>query len=125
MNGCGRSTTAWKCRSGAPAGAAHAVSAQLLGVFEPVHYTSVFDYINFMDAGTYATLYNYTGVQALPDSFNPVNTSMRIGGIEGPIARTTTYVDVLTPEESRDILRRAYLPLLQVSGNLQPIPSSP
>ncbi|MFN8482147.1 MAG: hypothetical protein U0768_03675 [Anaerolineae bacterium] len=62
---------------------------------------------------------------ALPDSFNPVNTSMRIGGIEGPIARTTTYVDVLTPEESRDILRRAYLPLLQVSGNLQPIPSSP
>ncbi len=62
---------------------------------------------------------------ALPDAFNPVNTSMRIGGVEGPIARTTTYVDVLTAEESRDILKRAYLPLLQVSSSLEPLPASP
>ncbi len=62
---------------------------------------------------------------ALPGGINPVNTSMRIGGVEGPIARTTTYVDVLTPEETRDILKHAYLPLLEVNGRLQPIPSSP
>ena len=55
---------------GVTEGGANAVSSELVGIFKPVHYTSVFNYINFMDSGTYATLYNYTGVEALPDSFN-------------------------------------------------------
>lgn len=55
---------------GVTEGGANTVSSSLVGIFTPVHYTSVFNYINFMDAGTYATLYNYTGVEALPDSFN-------------------------------------------------------
>jgi len=42
----------------------------MLGTFNPVHYTSVFNYINFVDAPTYTTLYNYTGVESLPDAFN-------------------------------------------------------
>ena len=42
----------------------------LLGFFEPLRYKSVFNYINFMDAATYSALYNFTGVEALPDDFN-------------------------------------------------------
>lgn len=42
----------------------------LLGIFEPRRYKSVFNYINFMDAATYSALYNFTGVEALPDDFN-------------------------------------------------------
>jgi putative ABC transport system permease protein len=55
---------------GVTEGGVNAVSSRLLGTFEPVHYTSVFNYINFMDAETFATLYNYTGVEALPEAFN-------------------------------------------------------
>ncbi|HTX73374.1 MAG TPA: FtsX-like permease family protein [Rectinemataceae bacterium] len=44
--------------------------SRLLGIFEPLHYTSVFNYINFMDAASYSQLYDFTGVQALPDAFN-------------------------------------------------------
>jgi putative ABC transport system permease protein len=55
---------------GVTEGGANAVSSSLVGIFTPDHYTSVFNYINFMDSGTYATLYNYSGVEALPDSFN-------------------------------------------------------
>jgi putative ABC transport system permease protein len=55
---------------GVTAGGANTVSSSMVGTFEPIHYTSVFNYINFMDAETYTELYNYTGVEALPDSFN-------------------------------------------------------
>ncbi len=51
-------------------GGVNTARSSLSGIFEPRRYTSVFDYINFMDAATYAELYNYTGVSALPDSFN-------------------------------------------------------
>ena len=51
-------------------GGVNTVRSKLLGLFEPLHYKSVFDYINFMDSDTYSDLYNFTGVEALPDAFN-------------------------------------------------------
>lgn len=51
-------------------GGVNTVRSSLSGIFEPRRYKSVFDYINFMDAATYATLYNYTGVAALPADFD-------------------------------------------------------
>ena len=51
-------------------GGVNTATAKLIGIFEPEHYKNVFDYINFVDASTYSQLYNFTGVQALPDSFN-------------------------------------------------------
>lgn len=55
---------------GVTEGGANTVSSTMLGIFEPIHYSSVFNYINFMDAETYTELYNYTGVESLPDDFN-------------------------------------------------------
>lgn len=51
-------------------GGVNTVPSRLSGIFEPQHYKNVFNYINFIDADTYAQLYNFTGVEALPDSFN-------------------------------------------------------
>lgn len=51
-------------------GGVNTVRSSLVGVFEPRRYKSVFDYINLMDAATYSNLYNYTGVENLPDAFN-------------------------------------------------------
>ncbi len=51
-------------------GGVNTVNSELVGIFEPLHYKSVFDYINYMDSATYSSLYNYTGVDSLPDSFN-------------------------------------------------------
>lgn len=48
-----------------------------------------------------------------------VNTSMRIGTIEGPIARSTTYLDILTPQEQEDILKRTFLPVLIKNAKLR------
>jgi putative ABC transport system permease protein len=55
---------------GVTEGGVNTVGARLVGVFEPKNYKSVFDYINFIDAATYSQLYNFTGVEALPDVFN-------------------------------------------------------
>jgi ABC-type lipoprotein release transport system permease subunit len=55
------------------------VSSSLEGTFTPIHYTSVFNYINFMDEKTYASLFNYTGVESLPDSFNAALASADSG----------------------------------------------
>jgi len=55
---------------GVTEGGVNTVSSTMLGTFNPVHYTSVFNYINFVDAPTYTTLYNYTGVESLPAAFN-------------------------------------------------------
>ncbi len=55
---------------GVTEGGVNTVSSSLVGIFEPDHYKSVFNYINFMDSATYATLYNYTGVESLPAAFN-------------------------------------------------------
>jgi putative ABC transport system permease protein len=55
---------------GVTEGGANAANSSVSGIFSPIHYKSVFDYINFMDAATYATLYNFAGVESLPDSFN-------------------------------------------------------
>jgi ABC-type lipoprotein release transport system permease subunit len=51
-------------------GGVNTTRSRVAGIFEPVRYTSVFNYINFMDAESYAALYNYTGVEALPESLN-------------------------------------------------------
>ncbi|MCX7024474.1 MAG: FtsX-like permease family protein [Spirochaetes bacterium] len=51
-------------------GGANALPSRVTGIFEPKHYKSVFNYINFVDAATYSELYNYTGVTALPEALN-------------------------------------------------------
>lgn len=55
---------------GVTEGGVNAARSRLLGIFEPIRFKSVFDYINFVDAGTYAELYNFTGVAALPAGFD-------------------------------------------------------
>ncbi|MBL8965866.1 MAG: ABC transporter permease [Spirochaetaceae bacterium] len=51
-------------------GGVNSLRSRLVGTFEPRKYKSVFNYINFMDSASYATLYGFSGVEALPDSFN-------------------------------------------------------
>ncbi len=51
-------------------GGVNTTRSRVAGIFEPRRYTSVFNYINFMDAESYAELYNFTGVEALPESFD-------------------------------------------------------
>lgn len=51
-------------------GGVNTTRSTLVGIFSPLHFTSVFNYINFMDADTYSALYNYSGVEALPPAFN-------------------------------------------------------
>jgi putative ABC transport system permease protein len=55
---------------GVTEGGANTVRSELSGIFEPRRYRGVFNYINLMDSETYATLYNYTGVEALPQEFD-------------------------------------------------------
>jgi len=55
---------------GVTEGGVNTVPSRLIGIFKPEHYKNVFDYINFVDAATFSQLYNFTGVEALPDSFN-------------------------------------------------------
>jgi putative ABC transport system permease protein len=43
-------------------GGVNAYQTRVRGVFEPIHYKSVFNYINFIDIGTYSGVYNFTGV---------------------------------------------------------------
>jgi putative ABC transport system permease protein len=43
-------------------GSVNAVPSQILGYFEPKHYSNVFNYINFMDMRTYSSLFNFTGI---------------------------------------------------------------
>ena len=51
-------------------GGVNTTRSRVAGIFTPERYTSVFNYINFMDAESYATLYNYSGVEALPESLD-------------------------------------------------------
>lgn len=55
---------------GVTEGGVNTARSAMLGLFEPLRYKSVFDYINFVDAETYSGLYNFTGVESLPDAFN-------------------------------------------------------
>ncbi|MFA6506317.1 MAG: FtsX-like permease family protein [Treponemataceae bacterium] len=55
---------------GVTEGGVNTARSTLLGLFEPLHFKSVFDYINFVDSETYSSLYNFTGVEALPTAFN-------------------------------------------------------
>jgi ABC-type lipoprotein release transport system permease subunit len=60
-----------------PGGSINAVKTRLLGIFEPVYYKNVFDYVNFTDMTTYSELYNFTGVKedSLPDELTDVFSS--------------------------------------------------
>jgi putative ABC transport system permease protein len=55
---------------GVTEGGANAVETVIAGSFEPIRYRSVFNYINFVDAATYARLFNYAGVEELPQGFD-------------------------------------------------------
>lgn len=55
---------------GVTSGGVNTVPSRLVGVFEPEHYKNVFNYINFLDSGTFGRLYNFTGVSGLPESFS-------------------------------------------------------
>jgi ABC-type lipoprotein release transport system permease subunit len=50
-------------------GAVNAVKSKVQGIFVPLKYENSFNYINFMDVGTYSSLYNFTGVKegSLPE----------------------------------------------------------
>lgn len=65
---------------GVTEGGANAVEAVISGLFEPTRYKSVFNYINFIDAETYARLFNFSGVAALPESLD--NALSKTGGDE-------------------------------------------
>ena len=45
-------------------GGVNALRTTVRGIFEPLYYANVFDYINFMDAASYSQVYNFTGVAA-------------------------------------------------------------
>lgn len=55
---------------GVTEGGVNTVSSRLVGIFQSEHFSSVFNYINFMDASTFSSLYDYSGVQSLPSSFD-------------------------------------------------------
>jgi putative ABC transport system permease protein len=43
-------------------GGVNAVTTRVRGIFDPIYYKNVFNYINFIDITTYSNLYNFTGV---------------------------------------------------------------
>jgi ABC-type lipoprotein release transport system permease subunit len=43
-------------------GGVNAVPTRVRGIFDPIYYKNVFNYINFIDINTYSRLYNFTGV---------------------------------------------------------------
>jgi len=53
-------------------GSVNAYPSSVVGIFEPVRYSNVFNYINFLDIVSYSRLYNFTGVDgaSLPDAVN-------------------------------------------------------
>ncbi len=55
---------------GVTEGGVNSVPSRIAAIFEPERYSSVFNYINFMDSETYAAVYNYAGVAALPEALD-------------------------------------------------------
>jgi putative ABC transport system permease protein len=55
---------------GVTEGGVNSVPSRVVGIFAPERYSSVFNYINFMDAATFSAVYNYSGVAALPTSLD-------------------------------------------------------
>jgi putative ABC transport system permease protein len=53
-------------------GAVNAAASRVIGIYDPIHYKNVFNYINFLDIESYSRLYNFTGVDSasLPSSYN-------------------------------------------------------
>jgi putative ABC transport system permease protein len=55
---------------GVTEGGVNTLRSKLVGIFEPNRYSGVFNYVNFIDDRTYASLFDYSGVAALPPSFD-------------------------------------------------------
>jgi putative ABC transport system permease protein len=55
---------------GVTEGGVNSVPSRISALFKPERYSSVFNYINFMDSKTFASVYNYAGVAALPEQLN-------------------------------------------------------
>jgi ABC-type lipoprotein release transport system permease subunit len=77
-------------------GGVNALRLTVRGIFEPVYYANVFNYINFMDAASYSQLYNFTGVSGglpagLEEGLAAASRSEQ-GVFE--LAGTTTSIDV-------------------------------
>lgn len=70
-----------------------------------------------VQAGDTVGLSTVKGLQTNP--LVEVDPSMRIGGADQIIARSTTYVDILTPEEQSGVQRTSYLPVLIKGQNLR------
>jgi putative ABC transport system permease protein len=53
-------------------GSVNALPSRIIGIYDPKRYKNVFNYINFLDIGSFSRLYNFTGVDAssLPQSYN-------------------------------------------------------
>jgi putative ABC transport system permease protein len=66
-------------------GSVNAATSELVGLFNPHYFKNVFNYINYIDIGTYSRLYNFTGVasSSLPESLN--RGLARAGGDEDAI----------------------------------------
>ena len=77
-------------------GGVNALRVTVRGIFEPVYYANVFNYINFMDAASYSQLYNFTGVSGgLPAGLEE-GLAAASRGEEGvfDLAGTSTAIDV-------------------------------
>jgi putative ABC transport system permease protein len=88
---------------GVTEGGVNSVRSAVSGVFVPERYASVFNYINFMDASTYASVYNYSGVAALPESLDRSLASADAGedaifALANDPGAGTVDVASLTPE---------------------------
>jgi len=66
-------------------GSVNTYASKVIGIYSPHRFVNVFNYINFIDIGTYSRLYNFTGVEAssLPKSFNDAFASTSDDAIFG------------------------------------------
>ena len=66
-------------------GSVNAYPSTIVGIYEPVYYTNIFNYINLLDIKSYASLYNFTGVKtsSIPLSYNKALASQSDADIFG------------------------------------------
>jgi putative ABC transport system permease protein len=75
-------------------GGVNAFPTKVRGIFEPLYYRNVFNYINFVDIRTYSAVYNFTGVArgSLPDSLE-----------KGLAAAATSEADIFALADAPDV----------------------
>ena len=79
-------------------GGVNAYKTRVRGIFDPLYYKNVFNYINFIDVGTYSGVYNFTGVAA---GSLPACPGKGPGG-HRQSARTTSSLWPRTPSDTID-----------------------